>query len=65
MKNRTYVLTSVNTALALLRPRANYVMKNTDFISWNDPRPIPSWDEINNVLKKLKEFEDSIESIEL
>ena len=65
MKNKTYVLTSLNTALTLLRPGANYIMKDTNFIAWNDPRPVPSWDDINNTLKKLKEFEDSIESIEL
>jgi len=65
MKKKTYVLVGVNTAISLLRPGANYVLQNSDVIQWNDPRPAPSWDEILETLRKLREFEDSIESIEL
>lgn len=65
MKNRTYVLTGVNTAISLLRPGAKYMINNTDMIEWNDPRPAPSWEEIVETLKKIKNFEDSIESVEL
>lgn len=65
MNNKTYVLTSINNAISLLRPNANYIISNTNFIEWNDPRPVPSWEDIMDTMKKIKSFEDTIESIEL
>ena len=61
----TYTLLCVHNAISLLRPGALYALSNTEFIGWNDPRPVPTWEEISETLKKLKEFEDSIECIEL
>lgn len=61
---KTYVLVGVNTAISLLRPGAKYALYNTDFIEWNDPRPAPSWEEIMETVKKIKDFEDTIPSIE-
>lgn len=63
MRN-TYTLFCVHTAISLLRPGAKYSLNNTEFIEWNDSRPIPSWEEIEETLKKIKNFEDSIECIE-
>ncbi len=62
---KTYVLVGVNTAISLLRPGAQYCLSNTQFIEWNDPRPAPSWEEIMDTVKKIKEFEDTIPSMEV
>jgi hypothetical protein len=62
---RTYVITGVNTAISLLRPGALYQMSGSSFSQWNDPRPIPTWEEIEKTMIKLKKFEDEIPSIEL
>jgi hypothetical protein len=62
---KTYVLVGVHTAISLLRPEAKYCLYNTEFIEWNDPRPAPTWDEIMETLTKIREFEDTIPSIEL
>jgi hypothetical protein len=62
---KTYVLTGVGTAISLLRPGAQFCLENTNFIEWNDPRPAPTWEEIMETLTKIREFEDTIPSIEL
>jgi len=62
---RTYTITGVHTAINLLRPQAEYALSNTEFIIWNDPRPAPTWEEIQETINKIRDFEDSIESIEL
>jgi len=62
---KTYVLSGVDTAISLLRPGAKYCICNTEFLEWNDPRPFPSWDEISEVIEKIKKFEDTIQSLEL
>lgn len=62
---KTYVLMGVHTAISLLRPQAKYCLSNTEFIEWDDPRPMPTWDEISETLKRIKDFEDTISSIEL
>lgn len=65
MKRKTYTLTGVGTAIALLRPGASFRLGNTSFVEWEDPRPAPTWEEIQDTLKKLEEFEKSIPCIEL
>jgi hypothetical protein len=62
---KIYVLCGINTAISLLRPNAKYTITNTNFIEWNDPRPAPTWEEIMETLTKIREFEDTIPSIEL
>lgn len=62
---RTYTITGVHTAINLLRPQAEYALNNTEFIIWNDPRPAPTWEEIQETINKIRDFENSIESIEL
>lgn len=62
---KTYTLLCTHTAISLLRPGAQYTLSNTEFIEWNDPRPIPSWSEIEKTLEKIKEFEDGIDCIEI
>lgn len=62
---KTYTLFCIHNAISLLRPNANYILNNTEFVEWNDPRVVPTWEEIEETLNKLKDFEDSIECIEL
>jgi hypothetical protein len=61
----TYTLFCLHNAISLLRPGALYTLNNTEFVEWNDPRPIPTWEEISETLQKIKDFEDGIECIEL
>lgn len=61
---KIYVLTGVETAISLLRPNAKYRLIGNR-IEWLDSRQCPTWHEINSTLEKLKQFEDSIECIEL
>ena len=62
---RTYTITGVHTAINLLRPQAKYCLSNTEFIIWDDPRPAPTWNQIQETINKIRDFEDSIECIEL
>lgn len=62
---KTYVITSFETAIALLRPGAMYQLSGANFSQWNDPRPMPSLQEIQDTMYKIKEFEDRIPCIEL
>jgi hypothetical protein len=49
--------------MELLRPGAKWEISNNMFTRWEDPRPCPSMDEVNYVMKKIKEFEDVIPTI--
>lgn len=62
---KTYTLFCVHNAISLLRPGAIYALSNMEFVQWDDPRPVPTREEIEETLMKLKHFEDSIECIEL
>lgn len=61
---KTYVITGFETAISLLRPGAMYQLSGATFSEWNDLRPMPSLEEIQDTMYKLKEFEDSISCIE-
>jgi hypothetical protein len=56
-------LYGIDTAMQLLRPNAKWQISNQDIIEWDDPRPCPSWEEINATMEKIKAFEESIETI--
>ena len=57
---RLYV---INTAMELLRPGAKWEISNRIITRWDDPRPIPSWEEIDATMEKIKAFEESINTI--
>lgn len=63
--NRMYRYLGIEWALHLLRPGATYEIYNNVFTKWDDPRPCPSWEEIEDTLDKIKKFEDSIDTIYL
>lgn len=62
-KEKIYVMHGVNTAMHMLRPGARWEITNKNFTVWDDPRPCPSWQEVEETIKKIKDFEDSIDTI--
>jgi hypothetical protein len=60
---KIYRLVGIDTAMHLLRPGAKWEISNTMFTRWEDPRPCPTWAEVQDTMDKLKAFEDSIETI--
>jgi len=63
MDNKLYQLYGIDTAMHLLRPGAKWEISNTMFTRWEDPRPCPTMDEVLDTMEKIKEFEDSINTI--
>ena len=60
---KIFRLYGINTAMELLRPGAKWEISNRIITRWDDPRPMPSWDEIDATMEKIKAFEESIETI--
>jgi len=60
---KIFRLYGINTAMELLRPGAKWEISNRIITRWDDPRPIPSWEEIDATMEKIKAFEDSINTI--
>jgi hypothetical protein len=63
MDTKHYQLYGIDTAMHLLRPGAKWEISNTMFTRWEDPRPCPSMEEVLDTMEKIKEFEDSINTI--
>jgi len=63
MDTKIYQLYGIDTAMHLLRPGAKWEISNTMFTRWEDPRPCPTMDEVLDTMEKIKEFEDSINTI--
>lgn len=61
--NKIYSLFGVDTAMHLLRPGAKWEISNTTVTRWEDPRPCPTWEEIQDTMNKIKAFEESINTI--
>jgi hypothetical protein len=57
------VMLGVEVAINLLRPGATWEVCNNQFAKWDDPRPCPSWEEVMDTMQKIKDFEDSINTI--
>ena len=60
---KMYRLYGINTAMELLRPGAKWEISNTMFTRWEDPRPCPTWEEVQETMDKIKAFEESIDTI--
>jgi hypothetical protein len=60
---KIFRLYGLNTAMELLRPGAKWEISNRIITRWDDPRPIPSWEEIDATMEKIKAFEESINTI--
>jgi len=61
--DRLYKLYGINTAIDLLRPDAKWQFNGMDITIWDDPRPKPTMEEINETMEKIKAFEESIPTI--
>jgi hypothetical protein len=61
MKHR-YEWVAFDSAVALLRPGAKWNLNHGKFV-WEDPRPMPTLDEITQVINKIRDFEESIDYI--
>lgn len=63
MTRKFYQMYGIDTAMHLLRPGARWEISNTNFTRWDDTRPCPSIEEVFETMEKIKEFEDSINTI--
>jgi hypothetical protein len=63
MDKKIYRFYGVDVAMQMLRPGAKWEISNNVFTRWDDPRPCPSIEEVNWVMEKIKEFEESIPTI--
>jgi hypothetical protein len=63
MDKKIYRFYGVDVAMQMLRPGAKWEISNNVFTRWDDPRPCPSMEEVNWVMEKIKEFEESIPTI--
>jgi len=61
--NRLYKLYGINTAIDLLRPDAIWQFNGQEITIWDDARPKPTMEEINETMEKIKVFEESIPTI--
>ena len=62
-EEKIYRLSGIDSAIELLRPNAKWVLENGYFKEWNDSRPEPSIEEIKQVQKYAKEFENKVNTI--
>jgi len=62
-KDKIYRLTGIDSAMEMLRPSATWEITDGKFTKWEDDRPQPSMEEIQEVQQKARDFEDSINTI--
>ena len=60
---KVFRLYGINTAMELLRPGAKWEISTRIITRWDDPRPIPSWEERDATMERIKAFEESINTI--
>ena len=64
MSTQIYRFWGVDMAMHLLRPGAKWEWTGgVGFTRWEDPRPQPTKEEIDDTMAKIKAFEDSINTI--
>lgn len=61
--SKIYLMYGIDTAMHLLRPGAKWEVTNSSITRWEDPRPCPTWEELMETMEKIKNFEDSINTI--
>lgn len=59
---KIYQLYGIDTAMHLLRPGASWEISNGKFSRWDDPRPCPTMQEVEECMEKIKQLEDSIDT---
>ncbi len=60
---KIYRLYGIDTAMHLLRPGASWEISNSSFSRWDDPRPCPTWEEVQATMEKIRAFEDSVDTV--
>ena len=60
---KVYKLYGMDTAMHMLRPGAKWEISNSHFTRWDDPRPCPTWEEVQETMDKIKAFEESINTV--
>lgn len=66
METKIYKFYGLDTAIYLLRPGAKWEWTGgLGFTRWDDPRPKPSVQEVEETMEKIRAFEDSIKTIYL
>jgi hypothetical protein len=64
METKIYRLYGIDTAMNLLRPGAKWEWTGgVGFTRWEDPRPKPTVQEVEETMEKIKAFEDSINTV--
>lgn len=64
MGDKIYKIYGIEMAIHLLRPNAKWEWTGgVGFTRWEDPRPKPSVEEVEQTMEKIKQFEDSINTI--
>lgn len=63
MNMKVYRLLGIDTAMHFLRPNAKWEISGNQFTRWEDERPCPTMEEVNETIDKIKAFEDSINTI--
>lgn len=63
LESKIYRMYGINSAIEMLRPGAKWEASGTQITRWDDPRPCPSWDEVQETMEKVKKFEESINTI--
>lgn len=66
METKIYKFYGLDTAIYLLRPGAKWEWTGgLGFTRWDDPRPKPTVEEVEETMEKIRAFEDSIKTIYL
>ena len=66
MDTKIYRFHGIDTAMFLLRPGAKWEWTGgVGFTRWDDPRPKPSVQEVEETMEKIRAFEVSIKTIYL
>ncbi len=64
MDTKIYRFYGIDSAMLLLRPGAKWEWTGgVGFTRWDDPRPKPSVQEVEETIEKIKAFEDSINTV--
>ena len=60
---KIYQLYGIETAMQLLRPNARWEVRDNEITKWEDYREQPTWDEVQDMMEKLRVFEESIPTV--
>jgi hypothetical protein len=64
MNTKIYKFYGIDTAIQMLRPGAKWEWTGgLGFTRWDDPRPKPSVQEVEETMEKIRAFEDSIKTV--